>query len=137
MIFRVPWSLGNFKTFQNLRKGLHGGEKNFIYITCRRHSAVTITCSTNQIKSTRKATVAFYRVQIALQTSPPPQVEERRAALQARVVAFSRQGGDVVARFGQLQAEVCPPWRQPRGKSMLHLVNSANRIGWHLWEIDL
>ena len=35
------------------------------------------------------------------------EVEERRAALQARVVAFSRQGGDVVSRFGQLQAEVC------------------------------
>jgi hypothetical protein len=33
-----------------------------------------------------------------------------------------------------------PPWRQPRGKSMVSLVNShtnATRIGWHLWEIDL
>ena len=29
-------------------------------------SAFTITCSTNQIKSTRTATVAFYRGQIAL-----------------------------------------------------------------------
>ena len=30
-----------------------------------------------------------------------------------------------------------PPWRQPRGKSMVSLVNShtnATRIGWHLWE---
>ncbi|KAJ1484193.1 hypothetical protein T484DRAFT_1746720 [Baffinella frigidus] len=34
------------------------------------------------------------------------EVEERRATLQERVVAFSRQGGDVVSRFGQLQAEV-------------------------------
>ena len=33
-----------------------------------------------------------------------------------------------------------PPWRQPRGKSMVSLVNfhtNATRIGWHLWEIDL
>jgi len=33
-----------------------------------------------------------------------------------------------------------PPWRQPRGKTMVSLVNSytdATRIGWHLWEIDL
>jgi len=33
-----------------------------------------------------------------------------------------------------------PPWRQPRGNSMVSLVNShtnATRIGWHLWEIDL
>ena len=32
-----------------------------------------------------------------------------------------------------------PPWRQPRGKSMVSLVISltnATRIGWHLWEID-
>ena len=33
-----------------------------------------------------------------------------------------------------------PPWRQPRCKSIVSLVNShtnATRIGWHLWEIDL
>ena len=33
-----------------------------------------------------------------------------------------------------------PPWRQPRGKWMVSLVNShtnATRIGRHLWEIDL
>ena len=33
-----------------------------------------------------------------------------------------------------------PPWRHPRGKSMVSLVTShtnATRIGWHLWEIDL
>ena len=30
-----------------------------------------------------------------------------------------------------------PPWSQPRGKSMVSLVNSATRIGWHLWEVDL
>ena len=32
-----------------------------------------------------------------------------------------------------------PPWRQPRGKWMVSLVNShtnATRIGWHLWAID-
>ena len=31
-------------------------------------------------------------------------------------------------------------WRQPRGKTIVSLVNShtnATRIGWHLWEIDL
>ena len=33
-----------------------------------------------------------------------------------------------------------PPWRQPRGKTMVSFVNShtnATRIGWHPWEIDL
>ena len=33
-----------------------------------------------------------------------------------------------------------PPWRQPRGKSMVSSVNShtnATRTGWHLLEIDL
>ena len=33
-----------------------------------------------------------------------------------------------------------PPWRQPRVKSTVYVVNShthATRIGWHLWEIDL
>ena len=33
-----------------------------------------------------------------------------------------------------------PPWSQPRGNSMVSLVNchtNATRIGWHLWEIDL
>ena len=33
--------------------------------------------------------------------------------------------------------QVGPPWRQPRGKSMVSLVNSAARIGWHLWGVDL
>jgi len=33
-----------------------------------------------------------------------------------------------------------PPWRQPRGKTMVSLVNShtnATSTRWHLWEIDL
>ena len=33
-----------------------------------------------------------------------------------------------------------PPWRQPRGRSMVSLVNphtNATIIGWHLWQIDL
>jgi len=33
-----------------------------------------------------------------------------------------------------------PPWMQPRGKSMVSLVNShtnPTRIGWHMWEIEL
>ena len=33
-----------------------------------------------------------------------------------------------------------PPWRQPRGKPMVSLVNfhtNATRIGWHLREMDL
>ena len=33
-----------------------------------------------------------------------------------------------------------PPWRHPRGKSMVYSVTShanATSIGWHLWEIDL
>ena len=32
------------------------------------------------------------------------------------------------------------PWRQPKDKLMISLVNSytnATRIGWHLWEIDV
>ena len=32
-----------------------------------------------------------------------------------------------------------PPWRQPRGRLKVSLVNShtiATRIGWHLWKID-
>ena len=43
---------------------------------------------------------------------------------------------------GDLHQEyhIGPPWRQPRGKSMVSLVNShanGTRIGCHLWEIDL
>ena len=40
----------------------------------------------------------------------------------------------------QPSTRLTPPWRQPRGKSMVSLVNShtnATGIGWHLWEIDL
>ena len=49
-------------------------------------------------------------------------------------------------RFFSVRRNACgigvgvPPWRQPRGKWMVSLVNShtnATRIGWHLWEIDL
>ena len=43
-------------------------------------------------------------------------------------------------RLWQVLLCLTPSWRQPRGKSMVYLVNShtnANRIGWHLWEIDL
>jgi len=49
--------------------------------------------------------------------------------LKLRAVA----GGGGAARWLATQ-------RQPRGKSMVPLVNShtnATRIGWHLWEIDL
>jgi len=38
------------------------------------------------------------------------------------------------------QADRGPPWRQPKGKWMVALVNPhthATRIGWHMWEIDL
>ena len=38
------------------------------------------------------------------------------------------------------EPHVVPPWKRPRGKSMVSLVHSdtkATRIGWHLWEIDL
>ena len=31
-VFRRPWILSNFRTFQNIRKGVHGGGKTFIYI---------------------------------------------------------------------------------------------------------
>jgi len=50
---------------------------------------------------------------------------------------------DEQARMPQVPASGSgygPPWRQPRGKSMVSLVNShtnATRTGWHLWEIDL
>ena len=54
-------------------------------------------------------------------------------------------GGLVVPKSSALAAasfsQVSPaPWRQPRGKFMVSLVNShtnATRIGWRLWEIDL
>ena len=49
----------------------------------------------------------------------------RRASLQAQ----RRPPGD----------QPPPPWKQPRGKWMVSLVNShtnATRIGWHQWEID-
>jgi len=38
------------------------------------------------------------------------------------------------------QTDPLPPWRQPRGKTIVSLVHShtnATRIGWHLWEIYL
>ena len=41
---------------------------------------------------------------------------------------------------GVLPPNPRPLWRQPRGKSMVSLVNfhtNATRIRWHLWEIDL
>jgi len=43
-------------------------------------------------------------------------------------------------KTGTVLCELVPPWRRPRGKSMVSSVNShtnATRIGWHLWEIDL
>jgi len=42
------------------------------------------------------------------------------------------------ARRSTRSSPLSPPWRQPRGKSMVSLVNyhtNATRIGWHLWEI--
>ena len=53
--------------------------------------------------------------------------------------AFERMRAVVIGKFLSC-SEVCPPWRQPRGKLMGSLVNShtnTTRIGWHLWEIDL
>jgi len=51
-------------------------------------------------------------------------------------------GGSALRARRRLDAQLLhsPPWRQPRGKSMVYLVNShtnATRIGWYLWEIDL
>ena len=45
------------------------------------------------------------------------------------------QGGFELLSFSPAE----PPWRQPRSKLMVSLVNShanATRIGWHPWEID-
>jgi len=45
----------------------------------------------------------------------------------------------LLAKVTAMQVRL-PPWRQPRGKSMVSLVNShsnASRIGWYLWEINL
>ena len=55
---------------------------------------------------------------------------------------FDHKEGDVVPDAIQflLDRSPTPPWRQPRGESMISLVNShtnSTRIGWHLWEIDL
>ena len=52
-------------------------------------------------------------------------------------VSFKQDTRRVDARG---KGSALPPWRQPRGKSMVYLVNShtnATRIGRHLWEIDL
>jgi len=58
--------------------------------------------------------------------------------------AVSYERGTPVSIVAEaLPGSVCgpdPPWRQPRGKLVVSLVNShtnATRIGWHLWEIDL
>ena len=64
---------------------------------------------------------------------PPPSPRDstgsdRRGAWGARVDRGRELGADK------------PPWRQPRGKLVVSLVNyhtNATRIGWHLWEIDL
>ena len=48
--------------------------------------------------------------------------------------------GHLTSRGTTAQTQPPPPWRQPRGRWMVSLVNShtnATRIGWHLWEIDL
>ena len=52
-----------------------------------------------------------------------------------------RWGGDapVVAALRKGEYQV-PPWKQPRGKWMVSLVNSDTNVTskrWHLWEIDL
>ena len=76
MRFREPWR-GQFKKLPERSKSfsrrrtvltLDPYKSTYILCTfaCRRHSALTTTCSTNQIKSTRKATVAFYRGQFFL-----------------------------------------------------------------------
>ena len=56
-------------------------------------------------------------------------------------------GIHVAAHAKMVDRRVCkgikfssPPWRQPRGKLTVSLVNSntnATKIGWHMWEIDL
>jgi len=55
-------------------------------------------------------------------------------------------GSMAVGQRGLDLVKVCqpffsaPPWRQPKGKTIVSLVNShtnATRIGWHLWEIYL
>ena len=48
----------------------------------------------------------------------------------------AKEAGKATGKDGKTKV---PPWRQPRGKSMVSLVNShtnATRIGWHLWDID-
>jgi hypothetical protein len=96
MSFRGPWSLGNLSLpdyfppgshalsvnsqalfhheivirFQNLPEHSKRFARRRIVLTLHLlvvHRAFTTTCSTHQIKSTRKATVTFLRGQLALQ----------------------------------------------------------------------
>ena len=78
-----------------------------------------------------------------------------RGAGQARALAFGveppasvvdegtkvQMGGTMEKTLAAIRKQVLfPPWSQPRGNSMVSLVNShtnATRIGWNLWNIDL
>ena len=51
----------------------------------------------------------------------------------------SLSGAGIKEFWFQKGGESIPPWRQPRGKWMVSLVNShtnATSKRWHLWEID-
>jgi len=55
-------------------------------------------------------------------------------------VCVASKDASTAVRALDAQRDLGPPWRQPRGKSMVSFVNShtnSTRIGWHLWEIDL
>jgi len=56
------------KPFRTLEKVYTAASKTLFTLLVVGHPWLTITCSANQIKSRRKATVAFYRGQIALST---------------------------------------------------------------------
>ena len=95
-IFRRPWSLGNSKTFQNIRKDWHGGGKTFIYIYLlsadRLHSHLSQAKSK---KSRRKATVAFYWGQIEFSMNlkaSTPMCHQDSAVRRALRVLRQRQG---------------------------------------------
>ena len=63
-------------------------------------------------------------------------IRYRGAAFSARTVALLSA---VVVLHRSPHTKPPPPWRQPRGKWVVSLVNShtnATRIGWHMWEID-
>ena len=65
-----------------------------------------------------------------------PEIRARTPMPPPKSLTWTRTGSTASSRFRSQY----PPWRQPRGKTIVSLVNShtnATSKRWHLWEIDL